>query len=159
MQLSENFKYTILSASQNTTPSRVKSRLFLLFQIQSPSLIPSSVVGNPLPFLSDPTTNRSQRSSPTFLPTTHPSIPASNTSRYYRGTHQLSRPGKQVRLPKTFTTSSSAANPVSFLVLQENSCSSLSSPLPASPVDPTGLILLPSFSSCCFIPVSNFSRH
>lgn len=57
--------------------------LFLLSQIQPSNLISSYVVENFLVSLSsDPIPKMSRRSSPTFLPITHPSIPASNNSRH-----------------------------------------------------------------------------
>jgi hypothetical protein len=57
--------------------------LFLLSQIQPSNLISSYVVENFLVSLSsDLIPKMSQTSSPTFLPITHPSIPASNNSRH-----------------------------------------------------------------------------
>lgn len=79
-------------------------------------------------------------SSRTFLPPTHPVIPASNISRHSLGTHQLSRPGRTAKLTEDlhFLLSSKANLPVKSLVLQRSFCSSLPTPQ-TSLVNPSNL--------------------
>lgn len=59
----------------------------------------------------------SQKPSPSIFPsTTHSIIPASNTSKHSLGTHQLSRPRKQVSHLKAFTAPTLKIQTPSFIL-------------------------------------------
>jgi hypothetical protein len=90
-------------------------------------------------FFSDPMPNGSQRSSPSFLPQTLPSLQHQQAFPGDTPVEQSRKIGKPPEDLHHSLPSSKPNPPLSFLSLQQNTCCNLPSPLSISLVDPTDL--------------------